>query len=576
MTDRRENNLKWIWEALRPFRGIIFLLIVLNVLGTVVTLSVTVFLRNLIDAAVAKNYGMLRNMTILMIVMTVLQVGISLLNRYIQENTSYRITQHLQKRLFYHLLNKDYTYITEKHSGEWMNRLILDVDGIGSAATSMVPGLAAVTVHFIGAGWLLFRTAPVFLLLVAIGGCALAMLNKLLKEPLKKRQHELRNSIGKKNVYLTEHLNKLVIVKAFNREKIIVENADEMADEVRKKKVHKLHLLLFKDGVQKSSTKLAFLLVLIYCAVRIFQGKISYGTSVMFMRLMSEISTPLTNVSTYFNNFFDVIVSAERMREVEAYPDDPDRPVLEDTEIRDFYEREFKDIAFCGAAFSYLDQDEDSLGSVPTVFSNVDLIIPKQSCVAFTGITGSGKSTFFKLLMSLYSLKSGTKIIHTVKGEEIPLDVSFRRLFAYVPQGNQLMAGTIREMVTFGIRENLYKDEEIWKVLEEACAKDFIEALPHQLDTEIKEKGVGLSEGQLQRIAIARALFTKRPILLLDEATSALDENTENRLLQHLKEMTDRTILFVTHRPNALSICDREVHIDGTSVTMRMLGEQEG
>jgi ATP-binding cassette subfamily B protein len=151
------------------------------------------------------------------------------------------------------------------------------------------------------------------------------------------------------------------------------------------------------------------------------------------------------------------------------------------------------------------------------------------------------------------------------------LDSSFRRLFAYVPQGNQLMAGTIREMVTFGSEPTKDMDERIWLVLEEACAKDFVEALPEGLDTVIKERGAGLSEGQLQRIAVARALYTRRPVLLLDEATSALDEKTEQELLLHLKEMTDRTILFVTHRLNALSICDKEIHINGNTVTVRDL-----
>ena len=171
--------------------------------------------------------------------------------------------------------------------------------------------------------------------------------------------------------------------------------------------------------------------------------------------------------------------------------------------------------------------------------------------------------------MSFYTLQAGTITVRSLDGQEQALDNSFRRLFAYVPQGNQLMAGTIRDMVTFGSHDLAEGDEAVWKALETACAKEFVEQLPQSLDTVIREKGVGLSEGQLQRIAVARALYSRRPILLLDEATSALDEATERELLTHLKQMTDLTILFATHRSSGLGICDREVHIDGDRVLLR-------
>ena len=154
-------------------------------------------------------------------------------------------------------------------------------------------------------------------------------------------------------------------------------------------------------------------------------------------------------------------------------------------------------------------------------------------------------------------------------GSEEELTAAYRRMFAYVPQGNQLMVGSIREVVTFGNKSDFNNDAAIWSALEASCAKDFVENLPNGLDTVIRERGIGLSEGQLQRIAIARALFTQRPILLLDEATNSLDESTEEELLKHLKSMTDRTILIVTHRPNVVSICDCDVHIDGNNVEVR-------
>ena len=156
-------------------------------------------------------------------------------------------------------------------------------------------------------------------------------------------------------------------------------------------------------------------------------------------------------------------------------------------------------------------------------------------------------------------------------GTEDELNAAYRRLFAYVPQGNQLMTGSIREVVTFSDKTDQQDDEKVREALEIACALDFVEKLPKGLDTQIREKGLGLSEGQVQRLAVARAIYTGRPILLLDEATSSLDEKTERVLLEHLRALTDRTVLIVTHRPAALDICDREVHIDANTVSCREL-----
>ena len=566
---KNTHPIRWMLRATKPFHGWVVFLSLLSVISAAISLWNAVLLKDLIDTAGTGDKDALIRTAVILGLVSLFSVALSLSSRYFREKISYQIIQRLQSAFFATLLQKDYYSVTRFHSQEWMNRLTADTDIINNAVCTMVPGVIGMLFHFMGAIYLLAKSAPSFLLYIIIGAAALVGLNYALKNPLKQSWRNIRSAMGKKNIYISEHLSKYMIVKAFDREEITVENSAEKFEDLYRKRMHRLRLLLLKDGIQNGSTKAASFLVLIYCAFKILRGEISYGTSVMLLRLLSQIRAPLSDMSAYISNIFDVSVAAERLMEAESFPDDPNQPVKSDEEIRSFYERDFKEIRFRNAGFSYLDELEADPHIRPTVFEDVHLSIPKKSLVAFTGMTGSGKSTLFKLLMSLYPLQEGEKLIVCQDGSQLPLDASFRRLFAYVPQGNQLMAGTIREMVSFG--EAGSDDAGIWAALDTACAGDFVESLPQGLDTQVGEKGLGLSEGQLQRLAIARAIYTKRPILLLDEATSSLDEATEKTLLENFKAMTDRTILIVTHRPAALSICDREVHIDGNRVGSRNL-----
>ena len=239
-----------------------------------------------------------------------------------------------------------------------------------------------------------------------------------------------------------------------------------------------------------------------------------------------------------------------------VYWDVPEKArIYSPDEARRFYEEELCEIGFNKVHFSY---NHDAASS--EVLSEMSMAIHKGDYVAFTGESGCGKSTTMNLLMGLYRPDSGDIFLRTENGSEQTLDARWRTLYAYVPQENLLMSGKIREVVTFADSEAGNRDEKIWQALRIACAEEFVKALPDGLDTLLGEHGAGLSEGQMQRIAIARAIFSRRPILLLDESTSALDELTEKKLLDNLKSMTDRTVVIITHRPAALSICTRRIH----------------
>jgi ATP-binding cassette subfamily B protein len=196
---------------------------------------------------------------------------------------------------------------------------------------------------------------------------------------------------------------------------------------------------------------------------------------------------------------------------------------------------------------------------MPVAVTDLNLSIAKGEYVAFTGHSGCGKSTALMLLMGIYKPDSGVRYVSLNDGSREELASSWHRLFAYVPQGNKLMSGTVREIVSFADKKSASDDARINEALKIACADSFIAELDNGIDTLLGERGTGLSEGQMQRIAIARAIYSKSPILVLDEATSALDESTEKQLLENLRALTDKTVVIVTHRAAALDICDRKI-----------------
>ncbi|MBQ8137180.1 MAG: ATP-binding cassette domain-containing protein, partial [Clostridia bacterium] len=274
-----------------------------------------------------------------------------------------------------------------------------------------------------------------------------------------------------------------------------------------------------------------------------------YGTLTAVMQLIAQVQGPFASISAYLPRWYALTASAERLMEVEGYADDP--ASLPSETIAGLYAR-LDRIGLRDASFTY--QSEEA----PEVLSNLSLSIRRGEYVAFTGHSGCGKSTVLKLLMCMYPLDGGERYLGSRDGEE-PLTAAHRRLFAYVPQGNALMNGTIRDAVCFAEPKD---DERLTRALTLACADEFVQ----DADAQLGEHGSGLSEGQLQRLAIARALYADAPILLLDEATSALDEATEKRLLENLRAMTDKTVVIITHRKAALSICDRVLEFTESGV----------
>ena len=345
---------------------------------------------------------------------------------------------------------------------------------------------------------------------------------------------------------MQESVGSIMTIKAYSAEGKSEIKCSDFAQKYYDKRMKRNFVRSGMSCIFTLLSNAGLIFAVIWCGISVlYGGNENFGSILSIVLLLMQFQQPLTGFSSVIPAYYSRIASGERLAEIEDLPDE-ELSSEQQTELA--YENLNK-ILFKNISFTY---------GRESVLSNVSAEIDKGDIVCLLGSSGSGKSTLFKLLLSIFNPTEGEILLRDNDEKEIPLSAKDRKLFAYVPQGNFLFSGTIYENLTFFSDE---KDEAILKdkiasALHTACA-EFVYELPEGLQTVLTERGGGLSEGQMQRLAIARAIVADRPILLFDEATSALDAATEEQLLQNLKALSGKTCLIVTHRPAALAIADK-------------------
>ena len=368
----------------------------------------------------------------------------------------------------------------------------------------------------------------------------------------------IQEADGALRIFMQERLESLLIVRSFSKESQAADRASHLMNHHKDARMKRSNFSNLCNIGFAGAMNGAYLLGIGFCGYGILNGTMSYGNLMAIMQLVGQVQSPFANLTGILPRCYAMVASAERLMEAEEFAPDSET-ALPEGEILTFYRTKLTALRLEHASFTYQPpvRQEEQI-PMPVVLKGMDLTIRKGEYVAFTGPSGCGKSTVLKLFMCLYPLDEGLRMMETSDGVQ-PLTAAWRSLFAYVPQGNQLLSGTIRDIVSFGDRDRAQDDAGIFRALSIACAADFVRELENGLDTTLGEHGLGLSEGQMQRIAIARAIFSEHPILLLDEATSALDELTARQLLENLRRMTDRTVIMVTHRTDQIGFFDKEL-----------------
>ena len=556
-TDRA--SLGWLNQVAKGKRRILALLILLQCVLGFSAVGYALFLQGIVDAAVSGDRGGLITSSLLLVSLLLFQVLLNGLYRFLEEHTKASLENALKERLFRALLTRDYGAVTNTHSGEWMNRLTSDTVLVSADMTSLLPSLGGMAVRMCAAMVTLLTIEMRFGLLLIVGGGALMLVTLVLRRGLKLLHTRVQAADGVVRVFLSERLGSLMTIRAFGREETTLDQSRDRMNDHKAARMRKINFSNVCNMCMAMAVNGVYAFGAVYCGFRILAGAMSYGTFTAVLQLINQVQNPITNLSGFLPRYYAMLASADRLIEAEQFVEDDRTPAVADVER--FYREEFRGLQLKDACFTYRIGRES-----PQLLNGLDLTIRKGEYVAFTGPSGCGKSTVLKLLMCLYPLDSGERNVMSTTGD-LPLTAGWRGLYAYVPQGNQLMNGTIRDVVTFGEQDAADKDEAIYRALEIACADQFVRELPDGLDTMLGERGAGLSEGQMQRIAVARAIYSDRPVLLLDEATSALDDATEKQLLKNLRAMTDRTVIIVTHRSAVLDVTDTEIRFKKPGVT---------
>lgn len=557
--------IKWILRNAKNQRGNIIFLTVLNVLLAGIAVANSYMLRFVINSATGSGFfgssvdERIRGIWVFGVLFASLILGrilMTILSNHLVFKITARLTIDMKTSLYRKILKKKYSQITAYHTGEMLNRLNNDVGTITNAITALIPGVVFVFSKLIGIMVVLFTIDPLFTLLFLCVGLFVFSISLLFKGVLKKYHKLIFETDGKIRSFMQETLSSLLVVKVFRSEEKVVETAEELQEINYKRKSKRNVISLTTHACFNFAFNTAYLFGLFYCGVKIAVGDpfITYGVLSQVLSLVSQISAPINSLTSVIPTYYGAIASAERIIEFEELEDE-DCVNDDNFDVETLYSN-IASIEFSNIEFNY---------GRELIFNHTSLSINKGDLVVMTGISGIGKSTLTKLLLGVFPISDGEIYLRLKDGSKITVDRNMRKLFSYVPQGNFLLSGTLRENITF-VKSDA-TEEEIWAAVEFACA-DFIKDLPEGLETKIGEKGLGLSEGQVQRVAIARAILTGAPIILLDEATSALDEATELKLLDNIKKLSDKTCILISHKKAANAVCNKEVRIIDRKITV--------
>lgn len=536
-----KGTTKWLYKGLKPHLWMLALLILLNALLAGAQVYFAVAVKNVIDSAIAQD-GKTGIAALIIIATVVLQLALRALCGYIETKLKAKLEISYKTSMFKSILKKDYSFLSY-HSGDVMTRLTNDAQVVSDTMTRLLPSFVSMATRLVGVFVLMFTFDTKFTLLLMGGGIFVVVISRLLKNAMKRMHKKVQETDGKWRSYAHEILSHLPVVWVFGADGEVTNRSQKLQNENLKAKIKRSFLHIGMSSVYGVLFEGAYLYTLIWGAFNLGPA-FTYGTLSAMLNLITQLTMPLSNISNLFSQTANMTASAERMIEIENFPE---REKTTEN-YKELLEKTTFSLSINDIHFAY-EREE--------VFKGATTTINKGDFVVISGASGIGKSTLFKLMLGLAKTSSG-EITLDLEDKTIPVATALRGAVGYVPQGNLIFSGTVRENIAFAKPDAT--DMEITRAAHLSCADEFIEQLPDKAETIIGERGFGLSEGQIQRLAIARAILYDAPVILLDEATSALDEETEKKVLKNLKDL-GKTVVLISHKKAALEICTRNITV---------------
>lgn len=514
--------------------------------------------RNVIDCAQSGTTDALMRAAILLVAVIAGIMALYASAQYLRGWLRATLDREWKIRLSHTLLHGDYAAVSAYHSGELVNRLTSDVDAVNSGVIALVPNVAGLLTRLISAVWMMATMEPAFTVLAVACGIGVVGATGFFRKRLKNLHKQLQEANGKVGGFVQEVMEKLLAVQAMSVEDETEARERRILDSRRKLQMRQQRFSIMGTTGMYMACYLLEGAALVWCALRLMRGEISFGTLTAVVQLTGQLEGPILNFSGFIPQYVAMIAGAERLMELEGIP---------------CVSSEKRDIRLLHGQDMSIEADEIYFAYEDTaVFEGASFRLPLHGATAVTGNSGIGKSTFFKLLLGIYKPTGGRLLLKTGDGE-IPLNAETRGLFAYVPQGNLLFSGTLRENLL--LTSPNATEREVEEAVFAGCMDEYLPQLERGLDTVLGENGAGLSEGQAQRVSIARAVLSGAPILLLDEATSALDAETEKRVLERLNALPNRVCIAITHRPAALALADRQMFITDGKIIVHSLRKED-
>lgn len=556
----RSLRKEWVWllRYISKYRGQIALYVFMGLVSTAMGLGSSVATKYLIDSVISRSDDTIIRNAILAVGLGLSQVVVGAVISRVINVIGTKISSEIRSDIFEHITYAKWEDIRKFHSGDLLNRIEGDVESVSGSVISFIPGIITKSAQFIGCLFIVLYYDPTMAVFALISAPFLVVTSRITIKMIRKYSKESRDMNGKIISFYSECIQNLQIIKAFDITKDYVERMKTNLQIYRKIRLDHDRFTI----IMSLCMSVIGLVVSYSCygwgVYRLWQGVISYGTMTLFLQISGQLTASFSSLVALVPGSISIATSAGRIMEITDLPLEENRD-HEQAELMEKSANEHGLTLVCdNLQYTYPDGDK-------AVVNKADFKASPGETIAFVGPSGEGKTTLLRLILGLMSPDSGELTMETKDGLRISVSESTRRFCSYVSQGNAIFSGTIADNLRIVRPEAT--EQEIIQALKTAEAWDFVSDLPLGINTEIGEKGINFSEGQVQRISIARAILRDAPVIIMDEATSALDAKTEEQVLANImKVYHNRVRIITTHRPSMLQYCTRVYRIDNDGI----------